>query len=126
MAVEPRTTGLFIHVGHCIPTQPASVMPAPSNKKTQGTTEYAAPDNHDVLQGDIFFLIKDNHIILCPSGLKESVAFSYIKYVLERVNQEHVIACFGISPVANYDKLKLPKRRRSREDPFKYCSLYCL
>ena len=107
LSIESRPTGFFCHVGYCIPSQPASLIPIPSQNKMQDTSVQEPPPKHDFLQGDIFFVIKDNHIILCPSNLNEHAAIDYIKQVLEKTGKEYLLREFSIDSVIHANKLKI-------------------
>jgi len=59
------------------------------------------------LEGDIFFIVSGNHIVLCPSGARESVALSYINHSLRKAGLQRLLTRFSIEPVAKVDKVKL-------------------
>jgi hypothetical protein len=75
---------VVIHVAAFIPDQPASLVPSPSvAKSVLNTSDQPPPKGHNFLEGDIFILISENHLILCPSGLRESAALHYVSWMLE-------------------------------------------
>lgn len=59
------------------------------------------------MDGDIFFLIHKNHVVLCPSGAREKAATLFIDHVLRKAGQEDLTSKFSIEPVADIDKVKL-------------------
>lgn len=107
LTVETRKNGLFFHLASYTPHQPTSLVPFPSKAKSKNTSPEPPPDKHNYMEGDIFFLVSANNIVLCPSGARESVALSYINHVLRKAGMEKHIARFSIEPVANIDKVKL-------------------
>lgn len=121
--VEKRAGSLLIHLTEYTPHQPTSLVPFPSQVPVSETSERAPPRKHHYLEGDIFFLLRGNHFILCPSGARESAAESYLKYVLRAVDQEELITQFEISSVADVDKAKLIKTEGVRKIGLK-ASLY--
>lgn len=110
LTVETRKAGLFFHIASYTPHQPTSLVPFPSKAKSKDTSPEPPPDRHNYLEGDIFFLVSGNNIVLCPSGAHESVAISYIKHVLRKSGKEEHITRFHIDPVAKIDKVKLIKQ----------------
>lgn len=110
LTVEQRKNGLFFHLASYTPHQPTSLVPFPSKAKSKDTSPKPPPDQHNYLEGDIFFIVRGNHIVLCPSGARENVALSYISHVLRKTGKEKHLARFSIEPVAKIDKVKLLKK----------------
>ena len=107
LIVDPLNEGLFFHLALYTPHQPTSLVPFPSKAKSKATSPKPPPEQHNYMDGDIFFIVSGNHIVLCPSGARESVAISYISHSLRKAGKEKVISQFGIEPVAQVDKVKL-------------------
>jgi hypothetical protein len=107
LIVEKRNKGLFVHLASYTPHQPTSLVPFPSRAKSEDTSPEPPPDKHNYLEGDIFFLVSGNHLVLCPSGARESVALSYINHTLRKTGMEKLILRFSIESVAKIDKVKL-------------------
>src|SRR5947207_1470496 len=93
--VEERSGGLFFHVGYFIPKQAASLISLPSKTKTEKATIQHPPATKNYLQGDIFFLVKADHLVLCPNGLREQAAITYIKEVLNKTGKDYLIPEFS-------------------------------
>ncbi len=108
--IEERSSILYFHIASYVPHQPTSIVPFPSKAKSKDTSQEPPPDKHNFMEGDIFFAVKNNHIVLCPSGANESVAISYINHVLRKGGKEKLLPQFSIEPVANIDKVKLLKQ----------------
>lgn len=107
LIVERRKSGLFFHLAFYTPHQPTSLVPFPSHARSKDTSQQSPPDKHNYLEGDIFFILDQNHIVLCPSGARESIALSYINHVLRKTGNEKLLLHFSIEPVAEFDKVKL-------------------
>lgn len=110
LKVESQDNVLFIHLALYTPHQPTSLVPFPSTALSKDTSQIAPPSDHNYLEGDIFFAVKGNHIVLCPSGARENVALSYINHVLRKVGQDVLTTLFEIDPVAKVDKVEMIKR----------------
>lgn len=109
LACDAGQFGLCVHIASYVPHQPTSLVPFPSKAKSRDTSQEPPPPEHNYLEGDIFFVLSGNHLVLCPSGARESVAMSYIDHVLRKVGEDKLITRFSIEPVANIDKVKLLK-----------------
>lgn len=107
LAIQHGDSGILVHLAFYTPKQHSSLVPVPSKAKSKNTSSIAPPEKHNYLDGDIFFLVKGNHIVLCPSGARESVALSYINQVLRKQAPENVVTRYSIEPVAKIDKVKL-------------------
>jgi hypothetical protein len=83
------------------------LVPFPSKAKSRDTSQESPPHDHNFLESDIFFVLSGNHLVLCPSGARESVALSYINYILRKVGEDKLTTRFSIESVANIDKVKL-------------------
>ena len=103
-------SGFFLQVAFYTPQQPTSIVPFPSSAEQYAlASPEPPPDNYNYMSGDIFFLVKNNHIVLCPSGLRENVAVSYIKEILKRLHSDDIVDKLTVEPVANLDKLEIIK-----------------
>lgn len=107
LSFELSEKGLCIHIASYVPHQSTSLVPFPSNAQTKNTTPQSPPESHSYLEGDIFAVIRGNHIVLCPSGARETVAVSYITHALRKSGKEKLITKFSVEPVVNIDKLKI-------------------
>lgn len=107
LTFENKNGDLFFHLAFYTPHQHTSLVPFPSGDKSKDTSPAPPPAEHNYLRGDIFFLVRGNHIVLCPSGARESIAISYINHVLRNNGMEKLLAQFSIESVAKVDKVKL-------------------
>ena len=107
MAISERDNSLLLHVAYYVPHQNTSLVPFPSKSKSKDISQHPPPDEHNFMEGDVFFLVHGNHIVLCPSGASESTAVSYINHILRKAGKEKLISMFSIEPIADVDKVKL-------------------
>jgi len=107
MKIEHKDAiGLFCHVSSYIPGQKRSVVPHPSPAKETVPLTQDPPHKHNFMEGDIFFLINGNHIVLCPSGVRETIASAYITHTLQSVMNE-TTPRFSLEPIADINKVNL-------------------
>jgi hypothetical protein len=104
-----RREDLLIHIAYYTPDQPASLVPTPSpTESVLNTTEENPPAGHNFMEGDLFILIRNNDVILCPSNLHENAATHYISWMLQNGASIDIDANrYAISAVANLDMVKL-------------------
>jgi hypothetical protein len=107
LAWGAKQSGLCVHIASYVPHQPASLVPSPSKAESRDTSQKPPPPEYSFLEGDIFFVLSGNHLVLCPSGANESVALLYINYVLREVGEDKLITRFSVESVADIDKIKL-------------------
>src|SRR5574340_1275372 len=74
LRVEPKEgVGLFLHVASYTPNQPTSLVSVPSSVKAKDTNPVPPPERHNYMEGDIFFLVNSNNVVLCLRGAREAV-----------------------------------------------------
>ncbi|MDD5272179.1 MAG: hypothetical protein PHU14_05620 [Methylovulum sp.] len=98
--------GIFLHVASYTPDQPTSAIDKDRMVPSSMVTAEPAPIGKDFLDGDIFLLIRDNHVILCPSGVRETIANKYFYHVLKSQYQD-IAVNLVLDKVANVNKLKM-------------------
>lgn len=106
LSIGSSSHGLSCHVAYYIPEQPTSLVPVPSDDKLIDTIQQNPPRGKNFMEGDIFFVIKGNHVVLCPSDVRESVALTYITSVLEKVGRGDCLD-FSIDSVSDANKVTL-------------------
>lgn len=111
--VDKTNVGLLFHIAAYVPGQPTStVSKSPRAKKSKVDAE-PAPEGKDYLDGDVFVLVKEDHIILCPSGVRESAAEVYIRKILTKKGVE--TECLEMEKVAKVSKVKMIKEEGVKE-----------
>jgi hypothetical protein len=107
--------GLFLHIASYVPDQPTSTIDKDKSVNSATITAEPAPTGKDFMDGDIFVLVKDNHVILCPSGIRENVAISYFLHVLNKSKQKQVASSLELDKVSNINKLKMIRKEGVKE-----------
>lgn len=74
-----------------------------------------APEGKDYMEGDIFVLVKDNHVLLCSSGARENIAKKFFSFILEKQDRIWSAHTLDLQVVANIDKLKLIQKEGVKE-----------
>lgn len=107
--------GLFLHIASYVPDQPTSIIDKDKLVNSATITAEPAPIGKDFMDGDIFVLVKDNHVILCPSGVREGVATRYFEHVLNKLDQKLVASSLELDKVSNTSKLKMIQNEGVKE-----------
>lgn len=110
LSIQKAKHGSFIHVAAYVPDQTTSLVPRPSKAKSKQTDTEDPPDNFNFMEGDVFIYVVKNNLIICPSGARESVAFSYLRKLLHHGGHSDIAGDFEVEAVANIDKVKLLKQ----------------
>ncbi len=107
--------GMVLHITSSIPDQPASAIAKPSKAKDSNTQDVPAPEGSDFLVGDIFVLIKGNHVMLCQSlGAREALAHKYFSEILIKLGEDRAGVALDLEKIANYDKVKMIQKEGVR------------
>lgn len=99
--------GLFLQIASYVPDEPTSTIE--KNKDTATATIQAerAPTGRDYLDGDIFVLVKGNHVVLCPSGAREGTAIQYIRNILNQTGHRDISMTFELEKIAKTSKINM-------------------
>ena len=103
------------HVASYIPGQSTSLVPRPSIEKENNTRVQEPPRNEDFMEGDVFFLVDGDHIIICPSGVRESIASAYISNVIQNAFPDGSIPFYSIEAIADVNKVHLIQQEGVRK-----------
>jgi hypothetical protein len=107
--------GFYLHLATYSPGGDTSTIVKDSSLRARAISPEPAPQGKDYLHGDIFILVKDNHVLLCPSGARENIAIKYFIFILEKLNKKFSAASFNLAIIANVDKLNMIKNEGVRE-----------
>lgn len=99
--------GLYLQIASYIPDDPTSIIDKSVKAKQSNVTAQDAPEGKNFLDGEVFVYIKDNHVILCPSGARETVAETYIWHILKTAGKKDIAKTFELDKVAKTDKLRM-------------------
>lgn len=98
--------GLFLQVAYYTPGQPTSTIGKNKADASATIDSELAPTGKDYLHGDLFIMIKENHVLLCPSAVRESLAKQYFTMILQKLSHpvaEHLL----LDKVAQSSKVKM-------------------
>jgi hypothetical protein len=107
--------GLYLQIASYVPGEATSIIDKSKRAKQSSVTAQVAPDGKDYLDGEVFVYIKDNHVILCPSGVRETVVDTYIWHILRAVEKKDIAKSFELDKVAKTDKLRMIKDEGVKE-----------
>jgi hypothetical protein len=107
--------GLYLQIASYVPGEATSIIDKSKRSKQSSITAQAAPDGKDYLDGEVFVYIKDNHVILCPSGVRETVVETYIWHILTAVKKIDIAKTFELDKVAKANKLRMIKEEGVKE-----------
>jgi hypothetical protein len=105
--VHPSDKGLLLQIAAYAPGEPTSTIDKNKSAKASTIAAEPAPEGKDYLDGDIFVLVNGNHVILCPSGVRETVATNYFIHALTKVGNTKIATTLGLDKVAKTSKLKM-------------------
>lgn len=98
---------LFLHLTGYTPGETASVVPTQASAPEVDIFPMLPPKDGEFMDGDIMLRLNGNHILLCPSGLRESVAVQYLRALLEARGFGDASRNFTFERVADIKKAKL-------------------
>ena len=107
--------GLYLHIAAYVPGEATSIIEKSARAKQSRVTAQAAPDGKDYLDGDAFVFVKENEVIICPSGLREAVVERYIWHILKKSGHEDIAHTFELDKIASASKLKMIKDQGVKE-----------
>ncbi|WP_339897882.1 hypothetical protein [uncultured Gilvimarinus sp.] len=107
--------GLYLQIASYVPDESTSIIDKSKRSKQSTVSAQAAPDGKDYIDGDVFVYIKGNHVILCPSGIREQVAETYILNILRAVDKKDIAKTFELDKVAKTNKLRMIKEEGVKE-----------
>jgi len=107
--------GLYLQIASYVPGEATSIIDKNKLNTQSSITAQSAPEGKDYLDGEVFVYIKDNHVILCPSGARETVVEAYILHILNAVENKDIAKSFELDKVAKTDKLRMIKDEGVKE-----------
>lgn len=113
--VHRSENGLLLQIASYVPGEPTSTIDKNKSVKAATITAEPAPHGKDYLDGDIFVLVNGNHVILCPSGARETVATNYFIHALTKAGKHKVATTLGLDKVAKTSKLKMIREEGVKE-----------
>lgn len=106
------TGGLLFQAAGYVPGQAALLVPHAKTKAANCDSEEANPPPLKSYQdGEVFCLVKGDHVFICISGKRESFADNFIRHMLFKSNQDHLLDLLSIEAIANVQKVKQIKQQ---------------
>ena len=107
--------GLYLQIASYVPDEATSLIDKSAGAKQSEVTAQTAPQGKDYLDGEVFVYIKGNHVILCPSGVRETVVEIYVWHVLTAIENNEIAKTFELDKIAKTDKLRMIKDEGVKE-----------
>lgn len=107
--------GLYLQIASYVPGESTSIIDKSKRAKQSNVTAQTAPEGKDYLDGEVFVYIKGNHVILCPSGVRETVVETYVWHVLRAIEKKEIAKTFELDKVAKTNKLRMIKDEGVKE-----------
>lgn len=105
-----------MHIAADTPGEEASIVPK-AKKETEeldvGTV--AAPTDAEFLDGDAFLYVKDDHVCMCTTGLRDGAVRQFLYEFFDKANLGRYATRFDLMKVANVDKLKMLRTQGVKE-----------
>ena len=98
------------HIASYVPNQPACLVPDASPANDLDTSTREPPQGHSYLDGDIFFVVREDDLVVCTSSLRESALLNYLASILDLYCEKFTPSDIAISAVADIDQIMLLKR----------------
>lgn len=107
LAYKKRNGLSLVHVAQYNRGRSASLVPRPSKRPSLDTSELPPPSDSEFLHGDIMFLVKGDHVLICPSGAREAVIGAYLEATSEKLGFGSWVSRCALEPVANLPQVRL-------------------
>jgi len=99
--------GMYLHIAVYVPDEPTSTIDKKSSTKKSKVKTLDAPVGQNFLSGDVFVFVKGDHLVLCPSGVREAVVHDYLYHLLVKVGLPEVAEALELEKVAKISALKI-------------------
>lgn len=99
--------GVFLHIASYVPNEQTTTIEKSKRAKRSKLHAETASEGRDFLGGDVFVLVRDNHLILCPSGVRETVVHSYIYQILKKCGHSKMLASLELEKIAKASKIAM-------------------
>jgi hypothetical protein len=98
------------HISSFVPNQPACLVPDASPATHLDTSTREPPEGHSYLDGDIFYVAREDDLVVCTSSLRETALLNYLASIISQYNQEFNVNDLVVSAVADVGQIQLLKR----------------
>lgn len=104
-------SGVFLHIAAYTPGEQASVVRRVRGVSSGDLETAAPPEGCEFMDGDTMIFVSGDHVILCSSTLHEKQSERYLTRIVELAKISTHAGNFGLSKVANIDKVRLLKKQ---------------
>jgi hypothetical protein len=98
------------HIAAYVPNQPACLVPDASPANDLETYTREPPEGHSYLDGDIFYVAREDDLVVCTSSLRESALLNYLSSILDLYCEGFAPGDVTVQAVADIDQIRLLKR----------------
>ena len=98
------------HISSYVPNQPACLVPDASPAIDLDTSTREPPQGHSYLDGDIFYVVKEDDLIVCTSSLRETALLNYLASILAQYQESFAPSDLVVSAVADVSQVQLLAR----------------
>lgn len=92
---------LLLHVAAYTPGEPASIVPNAGQAQQADLAVATAPSGSEFMDGDMMLLVARDHVILCPSGMREGISTNYLRALLDTGGRQEDALQLDLQPIAN-------------------------
>lgn len=107
--------GMLLQIATCSPGGETSTISTDSSAESCSVEAEKAPDGKDYMDGDIFVLVRKNHVVLCPSRTRESIATTYFHRMLDEMKETVISGTFELDKVTKVSRMELIKKEGVKE-----------
>lgn len=100
-------TAVLLHIAGYTPGENASIVPAVEGVADADIEVLPPPDIGDFMDGDLMMRVSGNHVVLCPSGIREASAINYLRALIDRAGFTEQSYGFELVKIANVNKTQL-------------------
>jgi hypothetical protein len=100
--------GLFLHLTVETPGEATSIVPhvAPTAPDVDLKTQ-KAPSNAEYLDGDAFLFVRDDHVVLCTTGIRDGAVAHFLYELFKKAKLRQDSTRFILEKIADVTKLKM-------------------
>jgi hypothetical protein len=114
--LAPRDGGFFLHVTADTPGEEASVVPkAKRDTEELDVGTIPAPDNAEFMDGDAFLYVKENHVCMCTTGLRDGAVRLFLYEFFVKARLGDWANKFELMKAASVDKIKMLRTQGVKE-----------
>ena len=102
-----RSSGTHVHIAGYTPRDRASIVPLAEGVRQADLSTVRAPSGSEFWDGDLMLRANADHVVICPSNLRERFAIHFIRNLFQRAGFEDAAKDFDLIRIANIDKARM-------------------